>query len=357
MKLVFLSTRYMTGGASLNAVMLAQQMADRGHDCEVWFLMKAGELETFDLKTRIFADTTKLNVSGWLKMLKDFYSASREQAIDGMFSFYPLTNILGSITKLFGKTKTFIGSQQNPVQEQNPVLYWLEMVCGSTPLYDANVTVSQDVADSCHKHPTLYRKKVCVIHNGVPPLPEVSESDTACRDYFGLPADGFLLGSVGRLDPQKNVRLLIEIMPALPYAYLAIAGTGSLEKELRKLAVDLNVSERVFFLGNQPIEQAAKLFKISNIFTFATFYEGFGRTLVESFSVGTPVIASDLPVLREVGGDAAVYAHNTTEAWVNAINDLYHSPVKREALIKKGYARTQHFTLDRMVDQHLNLIP
>jgi glycosyltransferase involved in cell wall biosynthesis len=356
MKLVFLSTRYMTGGASLNAVLLAKQMADRGHECEVWFLMKTGEIETFDIKTRLFSEVARLRIGDWLKILRLFYSELRHGKFDAAYSFYPLTNILGSFSKYFCGPKVFIASQRNPVQKQNRVLYWLEMLCGSTSLYDANIAVSHDVANSCSKHPKAYRKRLKVIHNGVPPLPRVEISKKECRNYFELSEETFLLGSIGRLDPQKNVQLLIEIMPKLPYAHLAIAGTGVLEADLKRRSKEFAIEDRVHFLGNLMTDDVAKLLKAIDIFTFPTLYEGFGRALVESFSVGTPVIASDIPVLREIAGQAVLFADDEPRSWIRAVNQLHDDPRLRDDLAAKGLSRTDNYGLKKMVDEYCALL-
>ncbi len=355
MKALCIGTRSMTGGASMNAVMVAKHLISEGHACEVWFLFHTNDMDTEGVKTRVFFDRTPQGLREWFHLFRLFFSATKEYKADAIISFYPLTNILGSISKIFG-TKRFIATQRNPVQKQSKPIFWMEMLCGATPLYNKNIAVSQFVANTCVKYPRFYKNKLEVIHNGVPPLPIIEIDDNTCREHLSLPNDTFLLGSIGRLDKQKNVKVLIEMMPKLPEMHLAIAGTGHLEDDLKDLAKRSGVYERVIFLGNLAGDEVTKFYKAIDVFTFATHFEGFGRTLVESFSVGTPVIATDLDVLKEVGKDAACYVSNNPDAWSSEILRLSKSNAERKELIQKGYDRANDFSLQRMLDGYTKAI-
>lgn len=340
----------------MNALLVAKSLVKQGHECEIWFLIKSGELDTEGIKTRVFCEKTPKGIKEWLALCKQYFCAINEYKADAIISFYPLSNILGSLSKLSGGTKRFVATQRNPVQKQSKPIFWLEMLFGSTPLYDSNIAVSQFVVNSCKKYPSFYKKKLRVVYNGVPPLPTIQKKQSECRELLGLTQDCFLIGSLGRLDLQKNVSILIEMMQFLPKTHLAIAGTGHLEDELKQLSKDLNVDDRITFLGNLQNEKVTMFYRAIDVFAFATHFEGFGRTLIESFSMETPVIASSLDVLKEVGGDAAIYVPNTAEAWSEAVDTLCEDKELRQTLSMKGKQRINQFDLDLMLNRYSEIL-
>ena len=340
----------------MNADMIAKHLISKGHECEVWFLFHTNPLDTEGVKTRVFFDRKPQGIKEWLSLCKQFLSAAKKYRADAVISFYPLTNILGSISKLFG-TKRFIATQRNPVQQQSKVIYWLEMICGSTPLYNNNIAVSEYVKNTCSRYPRFYKNKLEVIHNGVPKLPPYEKSTEDCREFLQLPKDKYVVGSLGRLDKQKHVKILVEAMPYMPDKVLAIAGTGHLEEDLKKLVKDLGIEDRVFFLGMLKGHEVTAFYKAIDVFTFATHFEGFGRTLVEAFSIKRPVVASSIEVLQEVGGDAVLFASNdNAQDWANKIAMIANSSEVASNLVKLGNERVELFSLENMLSNYEKVI-
>jgi glycosyltransferase involved in cell wall biosynthesis len=104
---------------------------------------------------------------------------------------------------------------------------------------------------------------------------------------------GLLLRALGRLDPKVVVVLAGH---AEPY-----------EAELRTDATRLGVEKRVRFLEFVPDAELEGLWRLAECAAFPTLGEGFGLPVIEAMARGVPVACSDLPVLREVGGDVAHY--------------------------------------------------
>jgi glycosyltransferase involved in cell wall biosynthesis len=98
--------------------------------------------------------------------------------------------------------------------------------------------------------------KVVTIYNGidVQSYTDCSLTREAARIRLGLPnKEVFVYGTVGRLAETKGQRILLEafarVYEKYPKSWLVIAGKGRLESELRALAIELNIQERVLFLG------------------------------------------------------------------------------------------------------------
>ena len=117
--------------------------------------------------------------------------------------------------------------------------------------------------------------------------------------------------SVGVHKPHKNLIGLLEAMAlAFPSGNTRLVFAGpfsALTPALRERAAALGLARRVVFTGPLEDAQLGPLYRAAAAVALVSFSEGFGLPLVEAMSVSVPVVASDLPVLREVCGRAAIY--------------------------------------------------
>jgi len=161
---------------------------------------------------------------------------------------------------------------------------------------------------------------------GRPPragLPQVSSSDV--RERYGL-GGGRVMLCVGAKRPHKNQALLLRALPLMPPdVLLVLAGHAEpYERLLRSLARELEVADRVRFLEYVPDGDLEALWRLAGCAVFPTLGEGFGLPVLEAMSRGVAVACSDLPVLREVGGDVAHYfPPGSPEAAARAIQDAW----------------------------------
>ena len=109
-----------------------------------------------------------------------------------------------------------------------------------------------------------------------------------------------LIGSVARLHPLKQLDAAIAVLPARPELHLAIAGQGPDEQRLRAIAAEMGVMDRVHLVGDMPPQRVGLFLAGLDVFVFPTLAETFGLAAVEAAQGGVPVVANDLPVLREV---------------------------------------------------------
>lgn len=150
--------------------------------------------------------------------------------------------------------------------------------------------------------------------------------------------------------PQKNLARLLEafaaVVQAVPQAKLVLAGPPSdYEGELRELARELGLAERVAFLGFVPEEELVGLYRLADCFVLPSLSEGFGLPVLEAMSAGTPVCCSDLPVLREVGGEAALYFDPLNgEEIAEALKSLLSNRDLANRLAAAGQSRANRFS-------------
>lgn len=121
-----------------------------------------------------------------------------------------------------------------------------------------------------------------------------------------------LLLSVGRLNARKNLGTAIEAAiasgMATPTTPLVIVGEpGGRTAELPELATAAVTSGAVRFLGFIDDDELAWLYEHARVFLFLSLDEGFGMPTLEAAQFGSPVVASDIPVFREILGRRARY--------------------------------------------------
>jgi glycosyltransferase involved in cell wall biosynthesis len=109
--------------------------------------------------------------------------------------------------------------------------------------------------------------------------------------------------------PHKNQELLVRAMRDLPEdVLLVLAGHAeAYEQNLRRVATELGVDERVRFPGYVPDAELEALWQLAACAAFPTLAEGFGLPVLEAMQRGIPIACSDIPVLREVCADAVRY--------------------------------------------------
>lgn len=109
-----------------------------------------------------------------------------------------------------------------------------------------------------------------------------------------LDLDGFVLLSVGHLDPRKGHELVISALPALPDVRLLIVGSGPDLKKLQKLSRIVGVADRVSFLDAMPQAQLRNYYAAADALVLASSREGWANVLLEAMACGTPVVASNV---------------------------------------------------------------
>lgn len=161
---------------------------------------------------------------------------------------------------------------------------------------------------------------------------------------------------VGRLEKLKGPQTLIPVFRHYPKARLLIAGTGSYEPRLRRLAEgDANIQ----FLGHLPSHQLQALYRRAvAVIVPSTCFEMFPLVIIEAFEQKTPVIARNLggmpEILEESGGG---FVYDTDEELRAAMDRLLADPQHRRELGLRAYeAYQRNWTAEAHLKRYLTLI-
>lgn len=188
--------------------------------------------------------------------------------------------------------------------------------------------VSQATADELLARRLVKPERVRVTPNPAHPVFGQTAEAAAFSEATRLLGDSdapFLL-HVGSVIPRKRLDVLLQVFAAArrnwPHLRLLRVG-GALTLEQQALAESLGVAEALVTLPPLSREVLAAVYQRAALTLLPSEREGFGWPLVESLASGAPVLASDLPVLREVGGNAAEFAPVAdVAAWTRALDAL-----------------------------------
>jgi glycosyltransferase involved in cell wall biosynthesis len=199
-----------------------------------------------------------------------------------------------------------------------------------------------------------------VVHNGphpsCSPLPEPAADCEAAR-VLGSPRSAINLLHVGSTIERKRIDVLLRVVAAIrrsePAARLIRVG-GAFTARQAALARSLGIDDTVIvpFVDRATL---AGIYRRSALLLMPSEREGFGLPVLESLSCGTPVLASDIPALREVGGDAASYCRTSdVEEWERAaaalLDERRARPEAWEARRQAGVQRAEAFSWSRYAD-------
>jgi glycosyltransferase involved in cell wall biosynthesis len=164
------------------------------------------------------------------------------------------------------------------------------------------------------------------------------------------------------MEPRKDVGVLVDAFArgvagkGLPHRLVLVGPGGWLAEQADLARAAEPLGGRVVFTGPVGRDGLRALYRGADLFALPSRHEGFGLPVVEAMAQATPVVASDLPVLREVGGPGARYlAPGDVVTWADAVNALLTDPTARAALATAGLAHAATYTWARSAAKHLAL--
>ncbi|WEV54797.1 glycosyltransferase family 4 protein [Leuconostocaceae bacterium ESL0723] len=148
-----------------------------------------------------------------------------------------------------------------------------------------------------------------VIPTGVA-LPKISSDNIDLRAQFGYTADQPVILSLGRLAYEKNIALTIsafsELLQTMPDARLVIAGDGQARKTLEEQVHDLDLEDKVKFVGMVDHDQVYDYYRMANVFVSSSDSETQGLTFIEAMAADRPFVAIHSPYLDNLVDSPAI---------------------------------------------------
>lgn len=287
------------GGAERVNLDLAREFALAGHDVRFLLMRLRGELLEDTEHHLPVVDLGAARVRQLMGPLARYLRAERPDAL--LAAMWPLTCVAPVIRRLSGHSCRVVVSEHNALSSQyknwgsrHRAMMQASMRIGYR-LADAVVAVSAGVADDIAQLSGLPDDRVRVVYNPVSPKPPSEEGTIKCAEALWSAPKGARVLTVGSLKAQKNQALLLRAFASVarPDARLMLVGSGTLEAELRCLAGERGVADRVIFAGFQ--HDLTPFYDTADLFVLSSNHEGFGNVIVEALGRGLPVVSTDCP--------------------------------------------------------------
>lgn len=201
-------------------------------------------------------------------------------------------------------------------------------------------------------------RRIKVVYNGIDPGHRPTSLERhAAREALGVPRGAFVTGTVGRLDPVKNLPAMLRAHALLvekhPDTRAVIVGDGPERGALEALAAELGIADSVVFTGYRSDVRA--LMAAFDVYLNTSTYEGVSLTILEAMASSLPVVATPVGGNPEVVIDqeTGLLVPGNARAIADAISLLCLDTRRRRLMGDAGRWRViRHFSIARMVDDY-----
>jgi glycosyltransferase involved in cell wall biosynthesis len=192
--------------------------------------------------------------------------------------------------------------------------------------------------------------KIDVIYQGCDPIfsmkVELAQRQ-AVRERYKLPQSYFI--SVGTVRRRKNQLLAVRALARLPREVSMVIVSdmsGEYAEEVKREIARLRLDDRVLWLQGVPFSDLPALYHEAIFSSYTSRYEGFGIPIIESLTVGTPVIATTGSCLEEAGGEGALYVNpDDLDGYVANAQRLIDDDYLRRKLTELGARHIKKFNM------------
>ncbi|GGZ70422.1 glycosyltransferase [Algibacter mikhailovii] len=220
--------------------------------------------------------------------------------------------------------------------------------------YDNIISISDSVDLSLKEHLGKGFGNISKIYNGID-LEEINLALAYSRKDINFNDNQKLILQVSSFTPQKNQLTLIKSLKHLPdYFTLILVGDGPLRSECEKATKELDLADRVLFLGIR--NDVPKLLKTVDVIVLSSHYEGLSLSSVEALASGKPFVASDVPGLTEVvEGAGLLFEDNDEKTLANHIIELSTNAVFYKKTVDDCLERSKKFNIKTMAANYISL--
>lgn len=190
--------------------------------------------------------------------------------------------------------------------------------------------------------------------------PAATGDGESVRSKYGLPEHYILY--VGTIQPRKNIPTLLEAFNLLKrehgvsHSLVIVGRKGWLYKELFDRISELGLERDVIFTGFVPDEELPGIYAGADVFSYLSFFEGFGLPPLEAMACGVPVVVSNTTSLPEVVADAGIAVEPLdVPAVAESIHKILTDPHLARTLRERGIRRSSLFSWERTARETLGV--
>jgi glycosyltransferase involved in cell wall biosynthesis len=351
MKIAHVVDSMEVGGAETLVSQMCRLQRAQGHDPCVFALATLGPLGE---RMRAEGFTVHSNVGRHLSdSTRNFFKIFKELRPNVAHLHNQTPTIYASMAARMAGVPSIISTRHNLAAPPRNVVAELKYAFAGC-FCDWIVGICDATVENLKKIPTAPAWKITRVYNGTVPLARVEQTQPPEEN-------GFTLVFVGRLASVKNHPLLLSAFRtalfAMPDLRLWMVGDGNERKALEGLAAELGIAAQVTFWGEQL--DVAPFFSAAHAFIMSSKSEGLPVSLLQAFSLGLPVIVTDVGGMAEVvrlAKAGLTVSPTNPDEMASAILRLAGNCAEREQFAKNAEAAFRsRFTLETMVDAYMDL--
>lgn len=335
------------GGAEVLVYELVSRLPAKGFDAQAVAVLGGGSFEPMfrenELPLRVFSRKGLFGIG----TIIDLYRLFKRERPQVVHTHLFLADTWGRISARLAGVPHIVSTEHNVNPSYGLVKRLMNRVLSKVT--DIHIAVSKEVKRAMILKDRVDQKKIRVIVNGID-LERIIPR--GARPFHDVPR--FIV--VGRLAPQKDHATLLKALALIKRPWrLQIVGTGELEGQLRALAERLRIASRIEWLGFRDRDSIPELLSEADVFFFPSRYEGLGLAAIEAAAAGVPIIASDIPPLRELldDDDVRYFSAGDVSELAKAINETLSDPVSSVLRAARAVPKIRaQVSIERMVDQY-----
>lgn len=358
-RILLVQTQAENAGAQEITRLLGGGLAARGYDVHNLFFFRKSETFSEPPNTAYCVEGRPSSLPALLRFFKSLADHIRRTKPDVILTFQHYGNILaGPVAKVVSPAPV-VANQVSALPTMNRLVRLADLWLGMLGFFKAITVNSHDVKRVYSAYPKPYSGRLVYVAHGF----EARTSQltlTQARQAFGLPEKVTLLGCVARLHPLKGLDTAIRMLTLRQDWHLALLGQGADKARLESLADELGVADRVRFVGEVAPDRIGDFLASLDVFVFPSAAETFGLAAVEAAQAGIPVIANDLPVLREVlsfeDKPAALFADAAKpDDFARATASVLEDEALRTSLRQTAQRLKLRYSVDAMVEDYVRI--
>ena len=349
------------GGGPEKTILFSALETDREHFNMSVAYLKSKDDPEFDLHERAqklgvesfftIDETSKFDIGAIRKLLE----LCREKQIDIFHAHCYKSDLYGLIVSRYHKMK-LVTTAHGPLASFK--FFWAsknwrvrylydQLDLRLLKRYDLVLMVSDTMRDIISKY-GVDPQKMMWIRNAIDSkyFRRSGAQDAQFRAQLGIPPGATVVGAVGRLNGEKDYPNLLRAAQILlqkrPDLYFVIAGKGELEAELKQLAAELKVDQRVIFMGH--FHDVRKVFSLMDLYVLSSTREGLPNTVLEAMAMEVPIVSTDVDGVKEAVTDqkeALLVPAQDSPALAAGIDRMLSDRELRERLARQARATVE----------------
>jgi len=335
---------YLAGGAEKQIFELMRGLDKNKYEIHVASLECGGQapqeiIEKTGSQLHVFRVERIYGLSGFIQGLR-FYQFLKDKRIDILMTYHFSSDIWGTFWGHLAGVKTIISNRRDMGFWRNGSHVSVYKLIN--PWVNKIVTVSRSIKQMLIKEEGVEAGRIEIIYNGVEIPKKYPQDSQQLRVHLGLKSSDILIMHVANLKPVKGHQYLLEafaqIAAELPDVTLILVGRDELNGQLQNLAKELNILDKVLFLGQRDDVQI--LLSLADICVLPSISEGMSNSILEYMAAEKPVIATHVggnPELVKDGISGLLVDKENSQQLKDALITLINDQEKRWDMGFAGY--------------------